>query len=199
MLRSGRYNGSGEDSSNYFTPPQPSFALRTRDRPPPINTGNAETGRVPLRQENKLRKRESKGTLRGIFTRTKVQNSLISPVVEEEPPSTAISGRSIFWGSERRFPLTHIDSRTNTPTSATPVTPVTPAKSTNLSSRMNLRSKSVKHANPASKPKTSPKNSVKSGPRYVCFFSHCSIASGNSKDCYLMLKSTSCRKWFIIY
>ncbi|KAF4634953.1 hypothetical protein G7Y89_g3163 [Cudoniella acicularis] len=141
------------DPSHRFNPPQSTFSFNRRMRPPPMHFSSEVdgNGRVPLRPQ-KLGRRESKGGLRGMFTRAKNQTekNIVSPVMEEPPPEKPQPAvpRSL--------------SITRSTTVASSNTPTTPSRQPARTSRMNLRSKSVKPKRTPSKP--SPKSS-KSSPR----------------------------------
>lgn len=142
---------------------QSSFNFSRRARPPPmhISTGTEEESRIPLKP-NKLQRRESKGGLRGMFTRNKTEKSIVSPVLEEAPPS-ATTEKSMRSVAESTLARSISIKRTISVPAAAPMTPVTPAQPTNKPSRMNLRSKSVKHSKPTPTPsKASPKSTKSS-------------------------------------
>ena len=82
---------AGDDGANgevngleLLQPLQSTFTFTRRARPPPmhISAGTEGESRVPLKQP-KIQRKESKGGLRGMFTRNKTEKSTISPVVEE--------------------------------------------------------------------------------------------------------------------
>ncbi|KAH6673753.1 hypothetical protein B0J14DRAFT_55312 [Halenospora varia] len=147
------------DPNHRFNPPQSTFGFNRRMRPPPMHfTQEAQNdSRIPLNPK-KLDRRDSKGGLRGMFTRTKVQSdkSIVSPVMEEAPPLSAATEKP-----QSAVPRTMSMKRSTTAASAT--TPVTPSRQSVRSSRINLRSKSTKPPKRAPS-KTSPK-STKSSPR----------------------------------
>ncbi|KAH7314212.1 hypothetical protein BKA65DRAFT_118194 [Rhexocercosporidium sp. MPI-PUGE-AT-0058] len=146
------------------------FNSNRRERPPMMDLSTGDiASRVPLRQQKVLRK-DSKGGLRGIFTRNKAEKVVvISPLVEETPPLSSFSERSMRAVAEASLPRSLSVKMTRQKSGkSTPVTeislPATPAKSTTKPSRMNLRSKSVKSVKTPSKP--TPKSpSTKSSPR----------------------------------
>ena len=153
---------SGETNrADTFQHLQSAFTLTQRARPPLMEfAAESEENRVPLKP-NKLYRRESKGGLRGIFTRNKVDKNVVLPVLEE-PPAPAISEKSMKAIVEKNLPRSSSLKRVATLPAPTPATPSTPNPASK-SSRMNLRSKSVKHSKPL--PKPSPKSSTKSSPR----------------------------------
>lgn len=140
---------------------QSTFIAAQRARPPFMEfPAESREDRIPLKP-NKLHRRESKGGLRGIFTRNKADKNVVLPVLEE-PPASAISEKSMKAIAEKALPRSSSLKRVTTlpaPTNATPSTP----KPASKPSRMNLRSKSVKHTKPV--PKPSPKSSTKSSPK----------------------------------
>jgi len=136
-------------------------ASTRRARPPNmVMSMGHEQNRVPLNTA-KLQRQASKGGLRGMFTRTKVDKSLVLPV-EEEPtlfsnPEKSIMETIAQKRASQNFPM----KRASTVVDATPAMPVTPQKPASKPSRMNLRS--AKQAKPATRPalKTPPKNTSK--------------------------------------
>ncbi|PVH83297.1 hypothetical protein DL98DRAFT_585590 [Cadophora sp. DSE1049] len=146
------------------------FNSNRRERPPMINLSTGDNAsRVPLRQP-KVQRKDSKGGLRGMFTRNKTEKAVvISPLIEETPPLSGFSERSMRAVAEASLPRSlSVKMAKQKPEKSTPVTeitmPATPAKSTTKSSRMNLRSKSVKSVKTPGKP--IPKSpSTKSSPR----------------------------------
>ena len=136
-----------------------SFTSTRRARPPHMEfPGESVESRVPLKV-GRLSQRESKGGLRGMFTRNKVDKNVVLSVLEE-PPATAISENRPAI-AEKTLPRSDYLKRVNTLPARTP-TPSTP-KATSKPSRMNLRSKSLKHTKPT--PRPSPKSSTKSSPK----------------------------------
>ena len=150
---------SGEiNRADTFQHLQAAFTSTQRPRPPLMESlTESEEQRVPLKP-SKVSRRESKGVLRGIFTRNKVDKNVALPVLEEP---FAISTAEIPT-AENVFPHSNSLKRVSTLPAPTPATPSTP-KAASKPSRMNLRSKSVKHIRPA--PKLSPKSSTKVSPK----------------------------------
>ncbi|KAK0118284.1 hypothetical protein ONS95_012581 [Cadophora gregata] len=152
--------------------PQLNSAINSnrRERPPMINLSTGDVAsRVPLRQPKVLRK-DSKGGLRGMFTRNKTEKAVvISPLIEETPSLSGFSERSMKAAAEANLPrslsMKMVMQKAEKPTPVTEIImPATPAQSTAKASRMNLRSKSVKSMKTPSKP--TPKSpSTKSSPR----------------------------------
>ncbi|KAG4435665.1 hypothetical protein IFR05_008860 [Cadophora sp. M221] len=149
------------------------FNSNRRERPPMIDLSTGDiASRVPLRQP-KVQRKDSKGGLRGMFTRNKTEKVVtVSPLIEETPPLTSFPERSMRAVAEASLPrslsvkMAKQKSEKSTPVTEInlPATPATPARSTTRSSRMNLRSKSVKSVKTPSKP--TPKSpSTKSSPR----------------------------------
>ena len=154
-------NGLGGEinRTDTFRNLQSAFNSTQRARPPAMEfPSESEDQRVPLKP-SKLHRRESKGGLRGIFSRNKVDKSFVLPVLEE-PPASAIPEKSTFAENDQ-FRSDSL-KRVVTLPSQTPAALSTPQAS-GKTSRMNLRSKSVKHTKPA--PKPSPKSSTKSSPK----------------------------------
>ncbi|TVY29493.1 hypothetical protein LHYA1_G001505 [Lachnellula hyalina] len=147
------------DPSHRFNPPQSNFGFKRRTRPPPVHLNGVRDAesRVPL----KLERPESKGGLRGIFSRNNRSNVTLDPAPEDTPPVSAFSERSMKAVAERSLPRSLSVKRTTTAQTR----PVTPKPTTRLP-RMNLRSKSVKQANvPPSKKPIIPSRTSKSSPR----------------------------------
>ena len=147
------------DPSHRFNPPQSNFGFKRRTRPPPVHLNGVRDAesRVPL----KLERPESKGGLRGIFSRNNRSNVTLDPAPEDTPPVSAFSERSMKAVAERSLPRNLSVKRTTTAQTR----PVTPKPTTRLP-RMNLRSKSVKQANvPPSKKPIIPSRTSKSSPR----------------------------------
>ncbi|CCD53309.1 hypothetical protein BofuT4_P123280.1 [Botrytis cinerea T4] len=147
--------GNDESSSSSIAPSR-------RVRPPPINTSNSEEGRVPLSGRKVLRK-ESKGGLRGIFTRNKSEKSVVSPVSERHTPAPSITSPTplspklmspitspVGDGFFRKF------GTGNATESSSPTTPATPGRATRTPSRLNLRSKSIMDGKTSAKPASKP-------------------------------------------
>lgn len=150
------------DPPDGFQALQDKFSFNRRTRPPPmtIPAENHTGSRVPLKQP-KIQRRESKGGLRGMFTRNKNEKSGVSPVLEEAPHS-AISERTMTAVAVSGIPRIMDITRTNTASiTSTPAIPTTPARPTTMGNRINLRAKSQRSVKPA---KPSPK-STKSSPR----------------------------------
>ncbi|KAJ8071748.1 hypothetical protein OCU04_002064 [Sclerotinia nivalis] len=152
-------NGESSLSSN---------TLSRRIRPPPINTSSLEEGRVPLRCP-KIQRKESKGGLRGMFSRNKPEKNVVSPVPEGNKSASPLTSPTplspklmspitspVGDGFFRKF------GAGNTTDLTSPTTPATPGNTTGTPSRLNLRSKSAKDSKTAAKPapKTSPKATV---------------------------------------
>lgn len=149
------------------------FNSNRRERPPMINLSTGDVAsRVPLRQP-KVQRKDSRGGLRGMFTRNKTEKAVvISPLIEETPPLSSFSERSMRTVAEASLPrslsvkMAKQKSEKSAPVTEIPL-PATPARSTTKSSRMNLRSKSVKSVKSVKTPsKPTPKSpSTKSSPR----------------------------------
>ncbi|KAE8443826.1 hypothetical protein EG329_001333 [Mollisiaceae sp. DMI_Dod_QoI] len=150
------------DPPEGFQALQATFSFNRRARPPPMDiyTGNNGDARVPLKQP-KVQRRDSKGGLRGMFTRNKTEKAAVSPVLEEAPASV-ISERTMAVAIETRLPRSIDITRTNTATASIPATPATPATN---GSRMNLRAKSVRSTKTAKPSPKSSRSSTKSSPR----------------------------------
>ncbi|KAH8774893.1 hypothetical protein BGZ57DRAFT_377252 [Hyaloscypha finlandica] len=146
----------GTNAPDAFYPIQSSFTFARRERPPEVYVSpeDGNESRVPLKQP-KVQRRESKGGLRGMFTRNKTEKKPVHPVLEEftsassssEPPDTQ---------RDPALPRTISIRRTGTASESIPATPVTPGRPASRHSRINMRSKSVKHKTPV---KPSPKSS----------------------------------------
>lgn len=150
------------DTPDGFQALQDRFSFNRRARPPPHLNVSDDHSRVPLKQPSSIQRRESKGGLRSIFTRNKVEQVAVSPVLEE-PPTSAISEATMKAVTRSGVPRSMDLPRNNTP--STPAAPATPARPSTMSSRMNIRAKSqrsVKTGRPS--PKSS-KSSTKSSPR----------------------------------
>ncbi|KAF8863263.1 hypothetical protein BDZ45DRAFT_686189 [Acephala macrosclerotiorum] len=152
------------DPPEGFQAIQAAFPFNRRARPPPmdISSRNNSNPQVPLKQQ-KVQRRESKGGLRGIFTRNKVEKAAVSPVLEEAPAS-AMSERTMLAVAEASLPRSMDIPRTNS-IPLTPATPATPARPTTMGSRMNLRAKSVRSTKTGKPSPKSSKSSTKSSPR----------------------------------
>ncbi len=150
------------DPPEGFQALQATFSFNRRAPPPPMDfyTGSNGDARVPLKQP-KIQRRDSKGGLRGIFTRNKPEKAAVSPVLEEAPAS-AISERPMTAVVETSLLRSMDITRTNTATASIPATPATPATN---GSRMNLRAKSVRSTKTAKPSPKSSRSSTKSSPR----------------------------------
>jgi hypothetical protein len=139
-----------------FYPIQSSFTFARRERPPEIYISPEEghQSRVPLKQP-KIQKRESKGGLRGIFTRSKAEKTTFPTVAEESTPRSPLFEHTSAM-RESALPRSISIKRTGTASDSIPPTPVTPGRPASRHSRINVRSKSVKHKTPV---KASPKSS----------------------------------------
>ncbi|EKD15374.1 peptidase family m20 m25 m40 protein [Drepanopeziza brunnea f. sp. 'multigermtubi' MB_m1] len=146
-----------------------------RARQPRINLSTGDiASRVPPRQPKVNRKdeRESKGGLREIFTRNKVQKekSQILPVAEETPRSGIFerSTKAIAEAKLRRgLSIKKLQSRTGAEStvSATPV-PATTGQPTSRPSRLTLRTRSVMEVKTPSKSSSAGHKSSKYGTKY---------------------------------
>jgi hypothetical protein len=123
-----------------------------RARPPPVKTWteDGDETRLPLKA-GKLQRTGSKGGLRAMFTRNKIEKDAMAAVLEEPLPDRrpsevkSIAGRSLY--------------RNDSAKNVVELTPITPAKPTAKPSRMNLRSRSVKESKQLPKPtKSNPKS-----------------------------------------
>ncbi|KAM3085281.1 hypothetical protein ACMFMG_003707 [Clarireedia jacksonii] len=141
--------------------PQPSiYTSNRRARPPPIDTATASDDRIPIGQ--KVHRRESKGGLRGMFTRNKSEKNIVFSVSEQpalvsplgSPVTSPISPRLLSPIEDRFFRNFSISNE-----QSSPVTPGS-AKTNRTPSRMNLRSKATKESKPATK--SAPKPGSKS-------------------------------------
>ncbi|TVY59130.1 hypothetical protein LSUE1_G010087 [Lachnellula suecica] len=151
------------DPFHRFNPPQSTFGFGRRSRPPPIHlNGGIETEtRVPLKP-SKLERRESKGGLRGMFTRNnKSEKSVMAAVLEDTPPISAVSERSMRAVADRSLPRSLSIKRITTMGSE--MQPDLPKPIPKVS-RMNLRSKSVKAAKGASRTQGAIKSPTPSKP-----------------------------------
>lgn len=152
------------DPPEGFQAIQAAFPFNRRARPPPmeISTGYYSDARVPLKQQ-KVQRRESKGGLRSMFTRHKVEKAAVSPVLEEAPAS-AISERTMLAIAEASLPRNLGTLRTNS-IPLTPATPAIPGRPTTTGSHMNLQAKSVRSTKAGKPSPKSSKSSTKSSPR----------------------------------
>src|SRR5882757_1239791 len=82
----------GTNAPNAFYPIQSSFTFARRERPPEVYVSpeDGNESRVPLKQP-KVQRRESKGGLRGMFTRNKTEKKPVYPVLEEFTPASSPS------------------------------------------------------------------------------------------------------------
>lgn len=148
-------DASEPDRPTTFHTFQSTFTPTRRARPPPLDDSveNEDAGRIPLKG-TKLQRAGSKGGLRAIFTRNKLEKDVMSAVLEEPLPGRRPSAARTIAGHS----LHRNDSikRVEVPT------PVTPAKSVSKMSRMNLRSKSAKDTSQLPK---LPSKSAKSNPK----------------------------------
>ncbi|PMD23123.1 hypothetical protein NA56DRAFT_60970 [Hyaloscypha hepaticicola] len=148
-----------------FYPIQSSFTFARRERPPEVYVPAEEVsgGRVPLKQP-KVHRRESKGGLRGMFTRNKTEKVPVAPVLEE--PS---SPKSLFQRPnnvmESTLPRSISIKRTGTAAESIPATPVTPGRPASRHSRINMRTKSVRHKTPVKPSPKSSKSTTKTSPK----------------------------------
>lgn len=131
---------------------QPTPTSAHRARPPAVEnwTEDGDETRVPLKA-GKLQRTGSRGGLRALFTRNKIEQDTMAAVLEEPLPDRRPSEvKSIGARSLHRK-----DSVKN----AADSTPLTPAKPKAKPSRMNLRSRSVKESKQLPKPtKSNPKS-----------------------------------------
>jgi hypothetical protein len=154
------------NATDKFYPIQSSFAFTRRARPPAVHISTEEGGetRIPLKQP-KIQRRESKGGLRGIFTRNKTEKPTVSPVVEESITKFPLSEQPMKVVPESALPRSISIRRTGTASDSIPATPVTPARPASRHSRINMRSKSVKHKTPVKPSPKSSKSSSKTSPK----------------------------------
>lgn len=132
------------DANHRFNPPQSTFSLGRRSRPSPMHLNGAveNENRIPLKP-GRMERPDSKSGLRGMFSRNKLDRNVSSPILEDTPPVSAFSERSMRLVAERSIPRSLSIKRAPPITSETgPFTP----KATAKMSRMNLRSKSVKES-----------------------------------------------------
>ena len=143
--------------ANISPHPQATFTSTRRARPPILDfAGEDAENHIPLKP-SKISRRESKGGLRGIFTRTKIDKSAALPVVAE-PPATAILESSCDI-AEKVLPPSNSSKRVTTVPAPESTLPLTP-RATRKASVTNLRLKSLKHRQPT--PMLSPKSGAKS-------------------------------------
>lgn len=159
--------GSLQDTNapDAFYPIQSSFTFARRERPPEVYISPEEgsESRVPLKQP-KVQRRESKGGLRGIFTRNKAEKKTVSTVLEESTPTTPYFERPNAM-RESALPRSISIRRTGTASESIPATPVTPGRPASRHSRINMRSKSVKHKTPLKPSPKSSKSTSKTSPK----------------------------------
>lgn len=145
-----------EDSNDESSPS--SNALPRRIRLPPINTSDLTEGRVPLGSQ-RVQRKESKGGLRGMFSRNKSEKNVVSPLFEENKHSSPLTSPTPL-SPKLMSPITSPAGdgffRKFGTSNATEVSSPT---TTRAPSRLNLRSKPVKDSQSATKsiPKTSSK------------------------------------------
>ena len=155
--------GGGISNIDTFQHLQATFSANQRARPPDMEfPAEVEENRVPLKPQ-KFRMRESRGGLRGLLTRNKVDKNAVLPVLEDTPPS-AISETSMNAIAEKALDRSSSLKKVATLPDSTPAVPSTP-KPASKPSRMNLRSMSVKRKPPKSSPKSSTKSSTKPATR----------------------------------
>lgn len=142
-------DGSELDKSSAFQTLQATFTPSRRARPPPIDDleENGDASRIPLKA-GRLQRTGSKGGLRAMFTRNKLEKDAMCAVLEEPLP-----GRR---PSEARTIAGHSLHRNDSVKKVAEPTPITPAKSASRVPRMNLRSKSVKENSQTGKPTPRP-------------------------------------------
>jgi len=147
-------NGNAAVKSEGLSQLQSQYASTRRTRPHSMQVSTViEEGRLLLKA-GKLQRQGSKGGLRAMFTRNKVEKSVISPVEEQPILVPSIPERPMREITENSLPSHPPTKRA----SAILEAPVTPSKPTPKPSRMNLRS--VKQAKPS--PKPAPKSSPRS-------------------------------------
>lgn len=140
---------SEPDKPSAFHALQATFTPSRRARPPALENleGKGDENWMPLKA-GRLQRTASKGALRAIFTRNKLEKDTMSAVLEEPLPGRRPSAAQKIAG--------HSLHRNDSLKKVTDSTPITPAKSVSKASRMNLRSKSVKESNKTSKPSLKP-------------------------------------------
>jgi len=138
-------DASEPDKPSAFQTLQSTFTPSRRARPPPINDmeENGDASRIPLKA-GRLQRTGSKGGLRAMFTRNKLEKDAMSAVLEEPLP-----GRR---PSEARTIAGHSLHRSDSVKKVAEPIPITPAKSASKVPRMNIRSKSVKESRQTGKP-----------------------------------------------
>jgi hypothetical protein len=155
----------GSNAPAAFYPNQSSFTFARRERPPEVYVPAEEvTGSRALLKQPKVQRRESKGGLRGMFTRNKAEKVPVAPVLEEHS-----TPRSLFQRPnnviESALPRSISIKRTGTAAETTPVTPVTPGRPASRHSRINIRTKSVRHKTPVKPSPKSSKSTTKTSPK----------------------------------
>jgi hypothetical protein len=155
----------GTNGPDAFYPIQSSFTFARRERPPEIYISPQEgtDNRVPLKQP-KVQRRESKGGLRGMFTRNKAEKNTVPSVPEESTTTSSASDPPNVRG-ESVFPRTISIRRPGIASNSIPATPVTPGRPASRHSRINMRSKSVKHKTPLKSSPKSVKSASKTSPK----------------------------------
>jgi hypothetical protein len=153
------------DAPDAFYPIQSSFTFARRERPPEvyISAEHRSESRVPLKQ-GKVQRRESKGGLRGMFTRNKAEKKTPPPMLEESTTTSSLSERP-DGVAESAFPRSISIRRTGTTSDSIPATPITPGRPASRHSRINMRSRSVKHKTPLKPAPKSPKPASKTSPK----------------------------------
>jgi hypothetical protein len=144
---------------------QSTFTPSRRPRPPQPESLVEDGGRsrIPLKA-GKLQRTGSKGGLRGMFTRNKLERDTMPGVLEEPVDERRPSEvKSIAAQSFRSIPARSLRRDDLAKDSARP-TPVTPAKSIPKPSRMNLRPRTAKDKENKQLSKPSPKP-VKPNPK----------------------------------
>ncbi|PQE15443.1 peptidase family M20 M25 M40 protein [Rutstroemia sp. NJR-2017a BVV2] len=144
------------ETPSELSPQQSIYASNRRIRPPPIDTTSGSDGRAPTGQ--KVQRRESKGGLRGMFTRNKSDKNAVSSLSEEptlaspvtSPVTSPISPRLLSPLEDRLFRNFSISNE-----QSSPVTPGS-AKPNRTPSRINLRSKATKETKPTTKAASKP-------------------------------------------
>jgi len=121
--------------------PHSSSVWNRRPRPPPIDIYTPQEERRLPQQNAPLHRQPSKGGIRSIFNRNKVDKNVMSPTIEEGEISVLPSRPEAVKEKKKTTPLEALKS------------PSTPASAATKTSRLNLRSKSTKEtpAKPVSK------------------------------------------------
>ena len=143
------HNALEPDKPSAFQTFQSTFTPSRRARPPTLENleEHGEENRVPLKA-GRLQRSASKGGLRAMFTRNKLEKDVMSAVLEEPLPDRRPSEAQTIAG--------HSLHRNDSVKKMADPIPTTPAKPASKASRMNLRSKSVKETNQTSKPSSKP-------------------------------------------